>query len=145
MDCKELHFMILNMVLKVIHQSWYYCFCDKYSGCTNISGAKEYCAICRIAVDFNDIERIFDFAQFKFHELLKKIRDQLRPLVREAMDYGPKDCQPFFDNSDEFCFSHHDSYTGYRYEYPLSEWSESLTETKKKKKKGEENYLKSRD
>ena len=143
MDCKELHFMILNMVLKVIHQSWYYCFCDKYSGCTNISGAKEYCAICRIAVDFNDIEQICDFAQFKFHELLK-IRDQLRLLVREAMDYGPKDCQQLFDNSDEFCFSHHDSYTGYRHEYPLSEWIESLTETKKKKKMGEENYFKSR-
>ena len=139
MDCKELHFMILNMVLKVIHQSWYYCFCDKYSGCTNISGAKEYCAICRIAVDFNDIKRIYDFAQFKFHELLK-IGDQLRPLVREAMDYGPKDCQHFFDNSDEFCFSHCDSYTG-KYEYPLSEWIKSLT--KIKKRMGEENYFKS--
>ena len=138
MDCKELHFVILNMVLKVIHQSWYYCFCDKYSGCTNISGAKEYCAICRIAVDFNDIKRIYDFAQFKFHELLK-IGDQLRPLVREAMDYGPKDCQHFFDNSDEFCFSHCDSYTG-KYEYPLSEWIKSLTETKKRM--GEENYFK---
>ena len=98
------------------------CFCNKYSGCTNISGVKKYCAICRIAVDFNDIERICDFAQFKFHELLK-IRDQLRLLVREAMDYGPKDCQHFFDNSDKFCFSHRDSYTGYRHEYPLSEWS----------------------
>ena len=139
MDCKELHFMILNMVLKVIHQSWYYCFCDKYSGCTNISGAKEYCAICRIAVDFNDIKRIYDFAQFKFHELLK-IGDQLRPLVREAMDYGPKDCQHFFDDSDEFCFSHSDSYTG-KYEYPLSEWIKSLTKTKKRM--GEENYFKS--
>ena len=92
---------------------------------------KKYCAICRIAVDFNDIERICDFAQFKFHELLK-IRDQLRPLVREAMDNGPKHCQHFFDSSDEFCFSHHDSYVGYRHEYPLSEWIKSLTETKKK-------------
>ena len=140
MDCKELHFMILNMVLKVIHQSWYYCFCNKYSGCTNISGAKEYCAICKIAVDFNDIERICDFAQFKFHELLK-IRDQLRLLVREAMDYGPKDCQQLFDNSDEFCFSHRDSYTGYKHECPLSEWNKSLTETKKRM--GEQNYFKS--
>ena len=51
------------------------------------------------------------------------------------MDYGPKDCQQLFDNSDEFCFSHRDSYTGYRHEYPLSEWIESLTKTKKKKKK----------
>ena len=140
MDCKELHFMILNMVLKVIHQSWYYCFCNKYSGCTNISGTKEYCAICRIAVDFNDIERICDFAQFKFYELLK-IQDQLRSLVREAVDCKPKDCQHFFDNSDEFCFSHRDSYTGYKHEYPLSEWNKSLTETKKRM--GEQNYFKS--
>ena len=65
------------------------------------------------------------------NELLK-LRDQLRLLVREAMDYGPKDCQQFFDNSDEFCFSDRDSYTGYRHEYPLSEWIKSLTETKKK-------------
>ena len=81
MDCKELHFIILNMVLKVIHQNWYYCFCDKYSGCANISGVKEYCAICRITAGFNDIERICEFAEFKFHELLE-IRDQLRLLVR---------------------------------------------------------------
>ena len=50
------------------------------------------------------------------------------------MDYGPKDCQQLFDNSDEFYFSHRDSCTGYRHEYPLSEWIKSLTETKKKKK-----------
>ena len=124
--------MILNMVLKVIHQSWYYCVCSKYSGCTNVSGLKEYCAICKIAVDFNDNEQICDFAQFKFHELLK-IQDQLRLLVREAMDYGPKDCQHFFDNSDEFCFHHCDSYTNYRHEYPLSEWIKSLTGTKKER------------
>ena len=77
MDCKDLHFEILNLFLKVIHMSWYYCFCDKYSGCENRFGIKECCAICRIALDFNDFERICDFAQFKFDELLK-IRDQLR-------------------------------------------------------------------
>ena len=59
MNCKDLHFEILNFVLKVIHNSWYYCFCNKYSGCKDRFGTKEYCAICRIAVDFNDIERIF--------------------------------------------------------------------------------------
>ena len=59
MDCKDIHFEILNLVLKVIHNSWYYCFCNKYSGCKDRFGTKEYCAICRIAVDFNDIERIF--------------------------------------------------------------------------------------
>ena len=59
MDCKDIHFEILNLVLKVIHNSWYYCFCNKYSGCKDCFGTKEYCAICRIAVDFNDIERIF--------------------------------------------------------------------------------------
>ena len=71
MDCKDLHFEILNLVLKVIHYSWYYCFCNKYSGCEGRFGKKDYCAICRIAVDFNDIEEICDFAQFKFDELLK--------------------------------------------------------------------------
>ena len=94
-----------------------------------------------LIVDFNDIEWICDFAQFKFHELLK-IRDQLRPLVREAMDYEPKDCQHFFDYSDEFCFSHRDSCTGYRHEYQLSDWIKSLTETKERM--GEQNYFKSR-
>ena len=69
MDCKDLHFKILNLVLKVIHNSWHYYFCNKYSGCKDRFNTKEYCAICRIAVDFNDIERICDFAQFKSDKL----------------------------------------------------------------------------
>ena len=139
MDCKDLHFEILNLVLKVIHNSWYYCFCNKYSGCEDRFGYL-YCAICRIAVDFNDIERICDFAQFKFDELLK-IRDQLKPFVKEAEDYGNNDIKQLFDKSDEFCFSHCDSYTG-KYNYPLSEWIKSLKVTKKRI--GEQNYFKSR-
>ena len=130
MDCKDLHFEILNLVLKVIHNNWYYCFCNKYYGCEDCFGTKAYCAICRIAVDFNDIERICDFAQFKFDEILK-IQDQLRPCVKEAEDYGNNDIKQLFDKRDEFCFSHRDSYTG-KYHYPLSEWIKSLTETKKK-------------
>ena len=94
---------------------------------------KEYCAICRIAVDFNDIEQICDFAQFKFDELLK-IREQLRPHVKEAEDYSDNDIKQLFDKSDEFCFFQRDSYAGCKYDYPLSEWIKSLTETKKKKK-----------
>ena len=139
MDCKDLHFEILNLVLKVIHNSWYYCFCNKYSGCKDRFGTKEYCAICRIAVDFNDIERICDFAQFKFDEILK-IQDQLRPCVKEAEDYGNNDIKQLFDKRDEFCFSHRDSYTG-KYNYPLSEWIKSLKVTKKRI--GEQNYFKS--
>ena len=140
MDCKYLHFEILNLVLKVIHNSWYYCFCNKYSGCENCFGIKEYCAICRIAIDFNDIEEICDFAQFKFDKLLK-IQEQLRPYVKEAEDYSDDDIKQLFETSDEFCFSHRDSYTGCKYDYPLSEWIKSLTETKKRM--GEQNYLKS--
>ena len=139
MDSKDLHFEILNLVLKVIHNSWYYCFCNKYSGCEDRFGYL-YCAICRIAVDFNDIERTCDFAQFKFDEILK-IQDQLRPCVKEAEDYGNNDIKQLFDKRDEFCFSHRDSYTG-KYNYPLSEWIKSLTETKKRM--GEQNYFKSR-
>ena len=85
--------------------------------------------MAQIAVDFNDIERICDFAQFKFDEILK-IQDQLRPCVKEAEDYGNNDIKQLFDKRDEFCFSHRDSYTG-KYNYPLSEWIKSLTETKK--------------
>ena len=87
MDCKDLHFEILDLDLKVIHMSWYYCFCDKHSGCENRFGIKECCTICGIALNFNDIERICDFAQFKFDELFK-IREQLRPYVKEAEDYS---------------------------------------------------------
>ena len=85
MDCKNLRFKILNLVLKVIHNSSFYCFCNKYSGWEDPFGKKEYCAICRIAVYFNDIEQICDFAQIKFDKLLK-IRNQLRPYVKEAED-----------------------------------------------------------
>ena len=87
MDCKDLHFEILNLVLKVIHMSWYYCFCDKHSGCENRFAIKECCAICRIALDFSGIEQICYFSQFIFDELLK-IREQLRSYVKEAEDYS---------------------------------------------------------
>ena len=140
MDSKDLHFEILNLVLKVIHNSWYYCFCNKYSGCEDRFATKEYCAICRIAVDFNDIECICDFAQFKFDEILK-IQDQLRPCVKEAKDYSNNDIKQLFDKRDKFCFPHRDSYTG-KYNYPLSEWIKSLTDAKKRM--GEQNYFKLR-
>ena len=80
---------------------------------------KEYCAICRIAVDFNDIERIFDFAQFKFDERLK-IRDQLKAYVKEAEDYGNDDIKQLFDKSEKFCFSHRDSYV-IKYNYRVDQ------------------------
>ena len=108
----------------------YYCFCNKYSGCEHRFGRKEYCATCRIAVDFNNIEEICDSGRFKFHELLK-IQDQLRPYVKEAEDYSNDNIEQVFDKSDKFCFSHCDSYTGCKYDYPLSKWIKSLTETKK--------------
>ena len=80
---------------------------------------KEYCAICRIAVDFNDIERICDFAQFKFDERLK-IRDQLKPYVKEAEDYGSDDIKQLFDKRDKFCFSHRHSYA-IKYNYRVDQ------------------------
>ena len=40
------------------------------------------------------------------------------------MDYGP-DCQQLFDNSDEFCFSHRDNYTGYHICAQLTSWFSS--------------------
>ena len=94
--------------------------------------------MAQIAVDFNDIERICDFAQFKSDELLK-IGDRLKPYVKETVDCG-NDIKQLFDKSDECC-SYRDSYTGYRHEYLLSEWIKSLMETKKGM--GEQNYFKS--
>ena len=131
MDCKDLHFEILSLVLKVIHNSWYYCFS------INILVAK--IALAQIAVDFNDIERICDFAQFKFDEL-SKIGDRLKPYVKEAEDCSNDDIKQLFGKSDEFCFSYRDSYTSYRHEYPLSKWIKSLSETKKTM--GEQNDFK---
>ena len=131
MDCKDLHFEILSLVLKVIHNSWYYCFS------INILAAK--IALAQIAVDFNDIERICDFAQFKFDEL-SKIGDRLKPYVKEAEDCSNDDIKQLFGKSDEFCFSYRDSYTSYRHEYPLSKWIKSLSETKKRM--GEQNDFK---
>ena len=57
----------------------------------------------------------------------------LRPYVKEAEDYSDDDdIKQLFDKSEEFCFSHRGSYTGCKYDYPLSEWIKSLIETKKK-------------
>ena len=66
----------------------------------------------------------------------------MRPYVKEAEDYSDDDIEQLFDKSDEFCFSHRDSYTGCKYDYLLTEWIKSLTETKKRM--GEQNCFKSR-
>ena len=95
--------------------------------------------MAQIAVDFNDIERICDFAQFKFDEL-SKIGDRLKPYVKEAEHCSNDDIKQLFGKSDEFCFSYRDSYTSYRHEYPLSKWIKSLSETKKRM--GEQNDFK---
>ena len=67
---KQLHFDILNTVLKIIDKCWYYCFCKKYQDCEWFDGGQSFCPRFKICFDFNDIENRCNFPQFKFDELM---------------------------------------------------------------------------
>ena len=67
---KQLHFDILNTVLKIIDKCWYYCFCKKYQGCEWFDGGQSFCPRFKICFDFKDIENRCNFPQFKFDELM---------------------------------------------------------------------------
>ena len=56
---------------------------------------------------------------------------ELSLFVVECYDFQDRDeFDQLFHKKNEYCFSHRDSYTG-KYNYLLSEWIKSLTETKK--------------
>ena len=37
-SAKELHFGLLNLLLKVVYDRWHYCVCEKYVGCQKNMG-----------------------------------------------------------------------------------------------------------
>ena len=126
----ELHFDILNTVLHILDKTWYHCFCNKYQGCCDKWCRKDFCPLCKICIEYNDIERQCDFIQFKFDELMT-LYTELSLFLVECYEFQDRDeFEQLFDKKDEYCFSHRDELG--KYDYPLSEWIKSLTETKKK-------------
>ena len=71
-NLKELYCRLLNIVLRIIYDVWFYCFCEKFSGCKqNRWGEKKYCPICGTQIEFSNIEERTDYAQLDFEELTK--------------------------------------------------------------------------
>ena len=55
---------------------------------------------------------------------------ELSLFLVECYEFQDRDeFEQLFDKKDEYCFSHRDELG--KYDYPLSEWIKSLTETKK--------------
>ena len=120
----------MNTVLHILDKTRYYCFCNKYQGCCNEWSRKDFCPLCKICIEYNDIEQRCDFIQFKFEKLMT-LYTELSLFVVECYDFQDRDeFDQLFHKKNKYCFSHRDSYTG-KYNYPLSEWIKSLTETKK--------------
>lgn len=74
---KELHYGLLNIVLQIIYDGWFYCFCEKYAGCIQSKwGEKKHCPVSKLQIDFSNIEERADCPQIDFDELTK-ISDEL--------------------------------------------------------------------
>ena len=143
-DVETLHHGILNLVLNIYHKGDYYCFCNEYQGCELRFGQKYYCPICKLQLDFNDIETECDFAQYSW-ERLTKIYDKLFPYLEEIIDV-----KPYYDEiyelisptSGEFYYSHRDNYDGTKQETSLTEMIQMTSNSKSRM--GELNYLKAK-
>ena len=88
-DTKNLHFVILNLFLKIRQKINEYCSCDKYSGCANyftIYGRnRHYCALCRILFDLCNTKKECYDSQFDLDELLE-IADRFLPYLKECFN-----------------------------------------------------------
>ena len=129
---EELYHGLLNLILKIIYNGDYYCFCDEYHGCEKKYGQRNFCPLCRIAYDFNDIETMCDFAQCNWDKLTE-ICEELFPYFKEIFQV-----KPYYDDiyrdllfcAAEFNYSHRDNYTGQKHETSLTEMTEMLENTK---------------
>ena len=137
-DAKELHFGILNLVLKVIYDGCHYCFCNEYAGCEKENGERVYGPICKIAYDFGDIEKRCNFAQFDFHALCK-IAKELFPYLDECFEVKYSDDLLELVNHGQFYYSHRGNYAGVKNEASLREMIKMTTDLKIRN--GEKNIL----
>ena len=44
----EIHFFLLNVLNLILHNGWYYCFCEKFYGPALVGGSQKQCTMCGI-------------------------------------------------------------------------------------------------
>lgn len=68
-NMEELHYILLNIMLLIIHNGWFYCFCNKYQGCElNYNCGQRLCPFCRIPDYLTNFEEELDCAQFNLFQ-----------------------------------------------------------------------------
>ena len=133
---EDLHYKLLNIMLLITHNSWFYCFCWKYEGCElSHNRGRALCPLCIISIYLSEYEEELDRNQFNLFAL-KQFDFELFPLLMECYRVNQRSLESF---SGHFCYSSRDRYTGQKSEAPLKEQIKFTT--KIKEVNGEKKYF----
>ena len=65
---EDLHYKLLNIMQLIIHNGWFYCFCNKYQGCEfDYNRVRRLCALCRMPVRSLTSMRLKCLVLSRFH------------------------------------------------------------------------------
>ena len=132
---EELH-KLLNIMLLLTHNGWFYCLCDKYHCCElSCNQVWQLCPLCRIPTYLSGYEEQLDRNQFNLLKS-KQFGSKLFPLLTECYHAVKRSLEEF---NGHFCDSSRSRYTGQTIEVPLKEQIKFATELKEKN--GEKNIL----
>ena len=133
---EDLHYKLLNIMQLIIHNGWFYCFCNKYQGCEfDYNRVRRLCALCRMPDYLSNFEEVLDRAQFDIHAL-KMFGFKSFPLLLGCYVYNKRSLQAF---SGHFYYSSRDCYTVEKLETSLKDQIKSNTDLKIRN--GQENYF----
>ena len=119
-------------MLLIIHNGWFYCFCNKYQGCElNYNCGQRLCPFCRIPDYLTNFEEELDCAQFDLFQL-KMFGFKLFPMLLERYVYDKRSLEAF---SGHFYYSSRDRYTGEKNETSLKDQIKFNTDLKKRNSK----------
>ena len=51
-NCKDLHYFLMNILNLILHNGYFYCFCEKFGGPNTEFSGKKMCALCLIPMIF---------------------------------------------------------------------------------------------
>ena len=93
----------------IVHNSYHYCFCNKYHSCElDYNQGRLLHPLCQIPVYLNNFEEYLDRAQFDLFKL-KQFGFKLYPMLLECYVYDKRSLESF---SGHFYYSPTDRYTG---------------------------------
>ena len=123
-----MHYGLLNIVLQIIYDGWFYCFCEKYAGCIQSKwGEKKHCPVSKLQIDFSNIEERADCPQIDFDELTK-ISDELFPYLEECYE---ADRHALDAINGHYEYSHRHDDTGYKHFTSLRDMIKMATDMSK--------------